>query len=110
MGMITRENVIRQGEFMKASLCLHVPAYEELWYRQKIMQDPDTMSYNKGYDLNFHGYDEATGCIAFPKEKWADWSTARRVSTTRGVMSCRLPMGVAHKYKVPGIRLASCNS
>lgn len=58
---------------MKASLCLHVPAYEELWYRQKIMQDPDTMSYNKGYDLNFHGYDEATGCIAFPKEKWADW-------------------------------------
>lgn len=60
---------------MKASLCLHVPAYEELWYRQKIMQDPDTMSYNKGYDLNFHGYDEATGCIAFPKEKWADWYT-----------------------------------
>ncbi len=31
------------------------------------------MSYNKGYDLNFKGYDKATGCIAFPEEDWADW-------------------------------------
>ena len=31
---------------MKDLLYLHVPAYEELWYRQKIMQDPDTMCYN----------------------------------------------------------------
>jgi len=63
------------GGLMKESLYLHVPAYEELWYRQKIMQDPDTMSYNKGYDLNFDGYDKATGCIAFPKQKWVDWYT-----------------------------------
>ncbi|MDE7300012.1 MAG: GNAT family N-acetyltransferase [Lachnospiraceae bacterium] len=58
---------------MKESLYLHIPAFEELWYRQKIMQDPDTMSYNRGYDLDFDGYDKATGCIAFPEQKWADW-------------------------------------
>lgn len=58
---------------MKESLFLHIPAYDELWYRQKIMQDPDTMSYNKDYDLDFEGYDKATGCMAFPEQEWADW-------------------------------------
>lgn len=58
---------------MKESLRLHIPAYEELWYRQKIMEDPGTMSYNKGYDLSFNGYDKSTGCIAFPEQEWADW-------------------------------------
>lgn len=55
------------------SLFLHIPEYGELWYRQKIMRDPETMSYNKGYDMEFEGYDKATGCIAFPKQEWADW-------------------------------------
>ena len=58
---------------MKESLYLHIPAYEELWYRQKIMQDPDTMSYNKNHDLNFDSYDKTTGCIAFPEQEWEDW-------------------------------------
>ncbi len=60
---------------MRELLYLHTPSYEELWYRQKIMQDSDTMSYNKGYDLDFEGYDKATGCLAFPEQKWADWYT-----------------------------------
>lgn len=58
---------------MKETLCLHVPDYEELWYRQRLMQDPDTMGYNKGYELNFTGYEKETGCIAFPEADWADW-------------------------------------
>ena len=58
---------------MNESLSLHIPACDELWYRQQLMQDPGTMSYNKGYDLNFAGYDKATGCIDFPREDWADW-------------------------------------
>ncbi len=37
------------------------------------MSDPDTMSYNKGFDIDFDGYDKETGCIAFPERKWADW-------------------------------------
>lgn len=27
------------------------------------MNDPDTMSYNKGYELGFDGYNNETGCI-----------------------------------------------
>lgn len=54
-------------------LYLHVPSYNELWYRQKLMQDSDTMSYNKNYTLDFEGYDQNTGCITFPEQKWADW-------------------------------------
>lgn len=58
---------------MEDKLALHIPAFEELWYRQRLLQDPATMSYNKGYDLNFSGYDQNTGCIAFPEEKWRGW-------------------------------------
>lgn len=55
---------------MEELICLHIPTYEELWYREKIMQDSDTMSYNGGYQLNMEGYDTETGCIAFPKKAW----------------------------------------
>lgn len=58
---------------MNKSLYLHIPKPDELWYRRKIMEDPGTMNYNKGYDLDFDGYDKATGCIAFPQHKWAGW-------------------------------------
>lgn len=52
---------------------LHVPSYDELWYRQKLMADPATMSYNRGYSLPFEEYDKNTGCIAFlPKTRIAD--------------------------------------
>lgn len=57
----------------KSDISLHVPTLEELWYRQKLLGDADTMSYNKGYDLNFDGYDNETGCIDFPKEDWQGW-------------------------------------
>ena len=52
---------------------LHVPTIEELDYRQRIMSDPKTMSYNKGYDLDFDGYHKDTGCIDFPESEWLDW-------------------------------------
>lgn len=54
-------------------LKLHIPAYEELWYRQRLLADPATMGYNRGYDLGFDGYDNETGCIAFPEAAWRDW-------------------------------------
>ena len=52
---------------------LHVPTIEELDYWHKIMSDPETMSYNKGYDLGFDGYHRYTGCIDFPESEWQDW-------------------------------------
>ncbi len=54
-------------------LHLHVPSFDELWYRKQLMEDPATMDYNRGYDLPFDGYDPKTGCIAFPESKWRDW-------------------------------------
>ncbi len=57
---------------MEEILSLHVPTVDELWYRQQIQADPDTMSYNRGYAA-YPGYDPATGCIAFPESEWADW-------------------------------------
>ena len=58
---------------MEDKVYLYVPKIEELTYRQKIMSQPDTMSYNKGYDISFDGYDKNTGCIDFPKSKWSNW-------------------------------------
>ena len=58
---------------MSDRLSLYVPSLDELWYREKIMKDSETMSYNKGYDISSSGYDKETGCIVFPKEEWRDW-------------------------------------
>ena len=52
---------------------LKVPTSEELWFRKKCMEDPNTMNYNAGYDLSFEGYHYDTGCIDFPQEKWQKW-------------------------------------
>ncbi|SFG90474.1 GNAT family N-acetyltransferase [Sporolactobacillus nakayamae] len=58
---------------MSEQLYLHSPTLYELDYRQKILAQPDTMSYNKGYDLQLDNYDQKTGCIDFKKDYWAGW-------------------------------------
>lgn len=40
-----------------------VPALEDLWFRQKLLADEDTMSYNHAWG----------GAIPFPQEEWRDW-------------------------------------
>lgn len=52
---------------------LHIPKFEELAYREKLLNDPQTMSYNRGYDIDAENYDRATGCISFPRSEWQDW-------------------------------------
>lgn len=52
---------------------LHVPTYEELWYREMLLADPQTMSYNRGYDIESLNYDRNTGVIRFPHCEWKDW-------------------------------------
>lgn len=59
---------------MNEELTFYVPKTEDLWYRQKLLEDAKTMSYNKGYELGFPEYDNETGCILFPKEKWESWA------------------------------------
>lgn len=74
-GKICAQNLEKHlgEEEMKKRLSLHIPKFEELWYREKIMNDPETMSYNSGYDLDFEGYHKDTGCIDFPENEWREW-------------------------------------
>ena len=44
-------------------LTLHTPKYEELWFRQQLLADEETMAYNHAWG----------GTIAFPEERWQDW-------------------------------------
>lgn len=51
---------------------LYVPSLNDYWYEEKLQSDPDTMSYNAGYDVSYYGYHYDTGCIDFPKDKWSE--------------------------------------
>ena len=45
------------------NLKLVVPNQEDLWFKKEIKEDPATMDYNAGYDLNFAGYNRIDGTI-----------------------------------------------
>ena len=45
------------------NLKLIVPHKEDLWFKKEMKEDPATMNYNAGYDLNFEGYNRADGTI-----------------------------------------------
>lgn len=44
-------------------LVLYKPKIEDLWFREKMLSDPATMSYNEKWG----------GPISFPDEKWSAW-------------------------------------
>ena len=44
-------------------LTLYRPELDDLVWREKWLNDPETMSYNHAYG----------GTVAFPRERWADW-------------------------------------
>lgn len=50
-----------------------VPTKEELHYCQAWMMDPDTMSYNAGYDVDLSGYNKTTGTILKTDEDMLRW-------------------------------------
>ena len=52
---------------------LFIPKLDELWFRQKMLSDPETMSYNANWDVDWDGYHRDTGCIDFPETAWAAW-------------------------------------
>ena len=51
---------------------LYIPKVDDLWFYQKMMADPATMSYNIGWDVSYGGYHPDTGCIDLPEEVWAE--------------------------------------
>lgn len=44
-------------------LTLYRPNLSDLWFRQALLADEETMSYNRAWG----------GTISFPEEDWADW-------------------------------------
>ena len=44
-------------------LTVYEPKYEDLWFRQMMMADEETMSYNHAWG----------GTIPFPEEDWQEW-------------------------------------
>ena len=44
-------------------LMLYEPKYEDLWFRQTMLADEETMSYNHAWG----------GTISWPKEEWKEW-------------------------------------
>ncbi len=44
-------------------LTLYEPKYEDLWFRQMMLSDEDTMSYNHAWG----------GTIPWPEDKWSSW-------------------------------------
>lgn len=44
-------------------LTLYEPKYEDLWFRQMMLADEDTMSYNHAWG----------GTISWPEDKWSGW-------------------------------------
>lgn len=59
-------------------ISLYVPSLEDYWYEAKLQSDPDTMSYNAGYDVSYYGYHYDTGCIDFPECKWKETLEKRK--------------------------------
>ena len=45
------------------SLTLYKPEYGDLWFRQKMLSDEETMAYNRAWG----------GTIPFPETAWKDW-------------------------------------
>ena len=52
---------------------LYQPKENELDFAKNILKDPDTMAYNKGYDIKFPGYDKETGTIIPSGRYWEKW-------------------------------------
>ena len=56
VSLLTKEE---RGKLIK----LYTPSLEDLWFRQKMMADTETMSYNQAWG----------GTIPFPNEEWSGW-------------------------------------
>lgn len=56
-----------------SNIYFKVPSKDDLKYCQEWMMDPDTMSYNAGYDIDLSGYNKATGTIKKTDEDMIKW-------------------------------------
>lgn len=60
-----------RAKLERESLELYIPKTEDMWFRREMMESPDTMAYNAGWEVSYPGYHSDTGCIDFPRSEWA---------------------------------------
>ncbi len=53
-------------------LRLYLPQYNELFFREQLLSDPQTMAFNRFKEPSPQ-YHPETGCIDFPRRDWALW-------------------------------------
>lgn len=58
---------------MTPRLALYVPERKDMWFRREMLLNPETMSYNANWDVDFPGYDRDTGCIEYTPEQEEKW-------------------------------------
>lgn len=64
LGEIRKEHVnLLTIEDWEGMITLYTPSLEDLWFKQEMLADPETMSYNHAWG----------GTIPFPMEKWRGW-------------------------------------
>lgn len=61
-----------RAKLEKESLELYIPQPEDMSFRREMMEHPDTMAYNAGWEVSYPGYHPDTGCIDFPRSEWAE--------------------------------------
>ena len=59
VSLMTKEDWDRN----KSTISVISPGYRDLWFRQMMLADPETMSYNHSWG----------GTIDFPRDDWKDW-------------------------------------
>lgn len=53
---------------------LYIPKLEDMWFFQQMRADPETMSYNANWDVDYDGYHRDTGCIDISDEELMDYA------------------------------------
>lgn len=58
---------------MNTKIRLRKPRLKELFYRQTLLSQAETMAHRKNMNIESKYYHPETGCIDFPEEKWEAW-------------------------------------
>ena len=79
-GIFIKENegtryykILLQKVKIMVNVFLKVPRKDQLFYRQDWMNDPETMEYNAGYDMELKGYERQSGTISKTDEEMLEW-------------------------------------
>ena len=80
-------------------LTLYEPKYEDLWFRQMMLADEDTMSYNHAWG----------GTIPFGEDKWRGWIAGLLTLMASGITGISKTKMVSLLAKLPITMMPKCS-